>query len=63
MCDEIFICGIGTPRKGMEDQAHLSRAWSQPKRVYSAKGISPALSSQEAQGRYWILIEVDNDTP
>jgi DNA (cytosine-5)-methyltransferase 1 len=33
---------------------HLSRVHKQPNRIYSTKGIHPALPSQESSGRFWI---------
>lgn len=50
-----YVGSIGTPRKGVEDQAHLSRAHKQPARVFNPDGISPTLSSGETQGRYNIV--------
>ena len=51
-----FVAGMGNPRKGMENQTHLSRAFKQPMRIHSDRGIQPALSSQETQGRYYVLV-------
>ena len=34
---------------------HLSRVHKQPNRIYSTKGVHPALPSQESSGRFWIL--------
>lgn len=34
---------------------HLSRVHKQPNRIYSTKGVHPALPSQEISGRFWIL--------
>ncbi len=39
-------------RSGTE---HLSRVHKQPNRIYSSKGVHPALPSQETSGRFWIL--------
>lgn len=33
---------------------HLSRVHKQPNRIYSTKGLHPALPSQESAGRFWI---------
>lgn len=38
-------------RPGTEN---LSRVHKQPNRIYSAKGLHPALPSQESSGRFWI---------
>ena len=35
---------------------HLSRVHKQPNRIYSVKGIHPTLPSQEASGRFFILL-------
>ena len=47
---QLFLLGMGRPR--LPKQKHLSRAWSQPQRVYSPLGLSPAIQEQETQGRY-----------
>ena len=52
-----FAGGLGTPRTGLADQSSLNRAWSQHKRVYDMRGLSPALSAGEAQGRYTVLLQ------
>jgi len=44
----IRITGV---RPGTEN---LSRVHKQPNRIYSSKGLHPALSSQETSGRFWI---------
>jgi DNA (cytosine-5)-methyltransferase 3A len=49
----------GTIRKGMEGQEHLSRAHTQPNRVYSPEGKAPTLSATETQGRTHIAIGRD----
>jgi DNA (cytosine-5)-methyltransferase 1 len=36
---------------------HLSRVHKQPNRIYSTKGVHPALPSQESSGRFWIWHE------
>jgi DNA (cytosine-5)-methyltransferase 1 len=36
---------------------HLSRVHKQPNRIYSSKGLHPALPSQETSGRFWIYDE------
>lgn len=36
---------------------HLSRVHKQPNRIYSTKGVHPALPSQESSGRFWIYHE------
>lgn len=35
---------------------HLSRAHRQQNRIYCAEGVHPTISSQEASGRFWILV-------
>ena len=52
----VYLGSLGHPRKGMEKQSHLSRAYSQPKRVFHPRGISPAIQAEESQGRYHILV-------
>lgn len=42
-----FVKGIGKLRKGMEKQAHLSRAYKQVMRVYDSKGIQPSLTEDK----------------
>lgn len=53
----LFVGGMNKTRKGCEDQAHLSRAYSQKDRVISDEGISPTISAQESQGRYNVLVK------
>lgn len=36
---------------------HLSRAHRQQNRIYCAEGVHPTISSQEASGRFWILVD------
>ena len=57
-----FVGSIGKPRKGMAGQEHLSRAHKQPQRVFDPTGISPAISSQETQGRYHIALDSPKST-
>jgi len=52
---EPFEFGIGNTRKNMEGQEHLSRAYSQPNRVYNTQSYSPTVCAEETQGRYHIL--------
>lgn len=35
----------------------LSRVHKQPNRIYDARGVHPALPSQETSGRFWILVD------
>ena len=45
-------------RKGVEkDKDYLSRNHKQPNRIYSANGVSPAISASEGSGRYWTYID------
>lgn len=46
----------GGLRKGMEGQAHLSRAHRNPNRVYDPEGKAPTLSASETSGRNLIKI-------
>jgi DNA (cytosine-5)-methyltransferase 1 len=39
-----------------DNTSHLSRTHKQANRIYDAKGIHPTISSQEASGRYFVLI-------
>lgn len=39
------------------DTTHLSRVHKQPNRIYDARGVHPALPSQESSGRFWILVD------
>ena len=58
--DEIIFVGAfpGHVRGGVKFVEGQSRCYRQPYRVHSPQGIHPAISSQEPEGRYWILIEL-----
>jgi DNA (cytosine-5)-methyltransferase 1 len=56
----LIFCGYRNKKirtKGiLPDTLHLSRVHKQTNRIYDAKGIHPTISSQEASGRYFILV-------
>jgi DNA (cytosine-5)-methyltransferase 1 len=53
-----FVGALGKPRKNSKEKdKHLSRAYSQSKRVFSANGVSPTLSGTERSGRYNVSVK------
>ncbi len=55
----LIFCGYlnKTIRKGVDPKKlHLSRTHRQPNRIYRYDGCHPTLSSQEAAGRYFVLL-------
>lgn len=53
----IFVGFIHGKLRNLNSPLSCSRMHKQPNRIYSAKGIHPALSSSEAGGRYYILCD------
>jgi len=54
-----FVTGMGKPRKGMEKQTHLSRAFKQVNRVHDPSGEHPSLT--EDKRNYIALTETRTD--
>jgi DNA (cytosine-5)-methyltransferase 1 len=52
----VFIGGMGSVRRGMNGQEHLSRAYKQKDRLYHADGIAPTICAQEQSGRYHFAV-------
>ena len=59
--DKEIFCGYIEGESWLKKENRMfSRAHRQFNRIYSAKGIHPALSSSETQGRYYICNEEDS---
>jgi hypothetical protein len=54
--DAIFVGYVENKLFLEKESVMLSRAHRQPNRIYSTKGIHPAICASETQGRYYILI-------
>ena len=53
--EEAFVGYFSGKLRFQDCSVLLSRAHSQPNRIYSACGIHPALTASETLGRYWIV--------
>ena len=55
--DEIFVGYIENNLFLKNENVRLSRAHRQFNRIYSTKGIHPAICASETQGRYYVLVQ------
>lgn len=53
-----FLHGNHRHKGTNKNQIFNSRLYKMPQRIYSSKGVSPTISAQEMQGRYFVLTHV-----
>lgn len=54
---QMIFCGYIEGANWTFKTKQLSRAHRQFNRIYSGKGIHPALASSETEGRYYVCVE------